>query len=710
MPAKLLRYSAAAIAPMVAGPLAAVAEPCHCADLNGDGVVNEADAQEYILLALAEDPKADFVAPFGRVDFFDFLSFLRLMETEPVEPNVLWLSFEDTSWYMLPAYGQDAVSTPNLDEKFFPDAVRFDRAWSTASVCSPARSTIISGAYATTYGSDFHRRAVNIPAEQYFFPRLLQDAGYYTTNNEKTDYNSIQSANAWHRSSGSASWTAAERAGRPFFSVFNSGHSHQVRIRSFHTDGRRDFDAMGITPVMPPYVPDGEDAYSDYQFHLESILGIDAWAGVHLDRLKQEGLDDETVVFFFSDHGGLLPRSKGYIFESGIRVPFGVRVPERLRCLLPDDLRGSVGSGSDRLVGFVDFAATILSIAGIEAPWHMQGEAFLGELAEPAREYQFAFSTNRWAHFLPDRAVTDGKYKYIRRFLPYRAHANRGNYQWGMPAAIEWDVYALESPPQGGDQRPEWMALYEPGSYLHRHEMLFDIEADPYEMNDLSEDPARAEDLERLRSVLLLHMKATRDLGLFPDSMRDAFGGVPIYDWVRDTNYDVSALIDAAWLASDPSPSDLPTLEGYLLSGDHALEFWGAAGCAMLAIRGQLATADLPQSLLALRGSTNWQVAAAAAEATALADEPGGIADQVARTVSNNDYAYSALETLSRFESVLPEIVVRSGPLRQVRTSNYRARAVLINLGQWPAADLYLNAYNLGLDTNQAVLPIGPLP
>ena len=696
-------------ATLIASTAIASAEPCHCADLVDDGVIDSADLLEYLALANADDPRADFAAPFGQVDFFDLLSFLEIMDTDPVEPNILWLSFEDTSWYMLPAYGQTAVATPNLDE-FFPEAVRFDRAWSTAPVCSPARSTLISGSYATTYGSDYHRRAVNVPEQQYFFPRLMRDAGYYATNNQKTDYNALQSANAWDRNSSSATWTAGERADRPFFSVFNSGHSHQVRIRSFHTDGRRDFDAMGITPTMPPFGPDGPDAYSDYQFHLESIIGIDTWAGAHLDRLAQDQLDDETIVFFFSDHGGLLPRSKGYIFETGLRIPLGVRVPERLRCLLPDDLRQAVGGSSERLVGFVDFAATVLSIADIPAPNYMQGEAFLGDRATEPRDYQYAFMTNRWAHFLPDRAVTDGKYKYIRRFLPYRAHSNRGNYQWGMPAAIEWDVYALEGPPQGGAQQPEWMALYEPTSYLNQAEMLFDIEADPFEMNDLSQDPARAADLERLRDKLFLNMKITRDLGLFPDSMRDSFGGVPIYNWVRDNNYNVSKLIEAAWLASDPSPTDIPTLETHITSGDEALEFWGAAGYAMLAANGQLAAADLPAALIALSASPNTQVAAAAAEARALAGDPGGIDDQVARTVANNDYAYSALETLSRFPAARAEVLSRSTPLRPVRTSNYRARAVLINIGLWPAADLYLNAYNLGLQTNQTVMSIGPLP
>ena len=139
MPNVVIRLTIAAWLAQALGHASGVAEPCHCADLNKDGLVDNADLNEYLLLATAGDPAADYVAPFGQVDFFDFLSFLELMETDPVEPNLLWLSFEDTSWYMLPAYGQDAVSTPNLDEKFFPEAVRFDRAWSTASVCSKAQ-------------------------------------------------------------------------------------------------------------------------------------------------------------------------------------------------------------------------------------------------------------------------------------------------------------------------------------------------------------------------------------------------------------------------------------------------------------------------------------------------------------------------------------------------------------------------------------------
>ncbi|MEM1183766.1 MAG: sulfatase [Planctomycetota bacterium] len=688
--------------------VASAAEPCHCADLAPpEGVVDAADLEEYLTRANTNDAKADFVAPFGVVDFFDVLAFLKLMDTAPVEPNVLWLSFEDTSWYALPAYGQTAVSTPNLDERFFSDAVRFDRAWSTAPVCSPARSTLISGSYATTYGSDFHRRSINVPADQYFFPRLLQANGYFTTNNRKTDYNAVQNSQAWNQNNNSASWTSSSRNGRPFFSVYNSNHTHTGRVRSWHTDGRRDFSAAGINPTLPPHVPDLPDVYSDLQFHLEGIQGIDEWVGRHLDRLEQAELDDQTVVFVFADHGGLLPRGKGYVFETGLRVPFGVRVPARLRCLLPDDLRTQVGRGSDRLVGFVDFAATVLSLAGVESPAHIQGKAFLGEHAEPARDYQFAFVTNREGHFAPDRAVTDGRYKYIRRFIPHRHHGNRNNYQWGMPAWIAWDDYVYAGPADN----EIWMRPYTPNSDATKAEMLFDIQADPYETLDLSEDPARQADLARLRTQLEQHMRTTMDLGLFPDNMRDIYSGAPIYDWVRQANYDVDGLITAAWLASNPTPADTPTLLGYLNDDDRALKFWGAVGYASLAATGQIGPSDLPGKLDGVSGNGNWQVASAAAEAKALGGDPSELDRQITRILTNNNaYAYSAIETLTRFDHVAPEILSRSGDLQAAAPSNFKARAIMVNLGQYPPRDLFAGQYNNGLGVNQDIRDIGPLP
>lgn len=683
---------------------------CHCADLAEPfGEIDWVDVFEYLARVEAEDPRTDLTEPFGSIDFFDTIAYLELAGTPPIQPNILWLTFEDTSDYTLPAYGQTAISTPNLDERVFGRGLRFDRAWSTAPVCSPARSSIISGSYATTYGTDVHRQAINVPEGEYFFPRELRASGYYTTNNSKTDYNSVQSSQAWDANGNSASWTNPNRNGRPFFSVYNSNATHTGRVRSWHLDGRRDFAAQGIVPVLPPHVPDLPETNSDYAFHLEGVEDIDTWVGVHLDALEAAGVADETIVFVFSDHGGLLPRGKGFVFETGLRVPFGLYVPPKLRCLLPTDLQLPPGSSTDRLIGFVDLAATVLSIAGIEPPAGMQGEAQLGKHAQPAREYQFGFVANREAHYAPDRTVTDGRYKYIRRFIPYRHHGLRNFYQWGMPAWVAWDQYAYEGDP--GLANELWMRPYTPGSAMTKAEMLFDITADPYELNDLSTDPAHAARLADFRTRLGQHMRDTEDLGFFPPNMRDIYNGTPIHTWVRDTSYDIDGLIAAAELASLATPADAPAFLANLNSDDRALKFWGAVGYANLASQGQITAAELPSALNSALNNGNWAIGAAAAEAFVLAGNPAPIDQQIDRVVGNgNQYAYSALATLTRFPNAASEIASRAQPLLDVAASSNRARAICINLGLWPAADLFPNSYNNGLSVNQDVRGIGPLP
>ena len=697
---------------MLAGSAVAGSAGCNCADLaEPRGVLDIDDVLTYLDAFATGQPRADLAEPIGDFNIDDILTFLNwFADGELFQPNILWLSFEDTSYYTLPAYGQTAITTPDIDDRLFAKGLRFDRAWSTAPVCSPARSTIISGSYATTYGSDVHRQSINVPSDQYFFPRLLQSAGYYTTNNSKTDYNSRQSSQAWNRNGGSATWRAGERADRPFFAVFNSNNTHTSRVRSWHLEGRRDFAAMGITPTLPPHVPNVQETNSDYAFHLEGVMDINTWVGRHLDALESEGVADDTVVFFFSDHGGLLPRGKGYVFETGLRIPFGVRVPPRLRCLLPDGLLLPPGSGTDRLVGFVDFAATALSLAGLEAPDHMQGRAFLGNHAAEARDYQFGFVANREDHFAPDRAVTDGRYKYIRRFIPHRHHGLRNSYQWGMPAWIAWDAYVYEGSPVFQQER--WLRPYVPGSTATKAELLFDTEADPFELNDLSEDPAHAARLLEFRGVLGQHMRETQDLGLFTMNRRDSYGGEPIHTWVRSTGYDVDGLITAAETASLATRDDIPALTGYLASEVEMLKFWGAIGFSTLAAAGEITAAELPEAFQPLFSSGNWAIAAAASEAYALAGHEDPRLDlQVTRVVNNgNKYAYSSLATLTRFDSVHDDLNAVVGPFESIAQNNFRARAVLINLNRWSAMNLFPGKYNAGVNVNTNTRGIGPLP
>ena len=257
-----------------------------------------------------------------------------LSAKDDIRPNILWLTFEDTSAYEFGCYGNKDVSTPNVDS-LAQRGVQFMNAWSVGPQSSPARSSLITGCYAPTYGMDFHPVPFDTP-EDIFFPQRLREAGYYCTNNNKTHYNTTtDNKSCWDECNKKASYNSPKRKdGQPFFAVFNTVTSHMGRIRTFHTDGRRDYTREGIYPqllTLPSYVPDLPEVRSDYAGHLEAVQDVDKWVKIYLDDLKEKGLDENTIIFFFSDHGGCVPRGKGYLFESGLRVPLVVYFPEKFK-------------------------------------------------------------------------------------------------------------------------------------------------------------------------------------------------------------------------------------------------------------------------------------------------------------------------------------------------------------------------------------------
>lgn len=236
---------------------------------------------------------------------------------------------------------------------------------------------------------------------------------------------------------------------QPFFAVFNTVVSHMGRIRTFHTEGRRDYTREGIYPSLlslPSYLPDLPEIRSDYAAHLESVQDVDTWLGFFLKDLKDRGLDKNTIIFFFSDHGGCLPRGKGYLYESGLKVPLIIYFPPKWRHL------AKVSSGKEYgLINFTDLAPTVLSLAGVRPPRHMQGNAIYGKFVNKGkREMQFALASNQLHHFMPVRAVTDGRFKYIRSYIPYRQFALRNYYQWGMPSNQVWDELILKGGGESG--------------------------------------------------------------------------------------------------------------------------------------------------------------------------------------------------------------------------------------------------------------------
>ena len=624
-------------------------------------------------------------------------------------PNILWLTFEDASWYLFGCYGNTQVHTPVMDS-LAREGVLFTNAWASAPQSSPARSSLITGCYATTYGMDFHPYPFDTP-EGIFFPQLLRDAGYYCTNNNKTHYNTtLDHKSCWDECDKTASYNSPARAeGQPFFAVFNTVTSHMGRYRTFHTDGRRDYTQEGIYPSLlelPGHLPDLPQVRSDYAANLEAAQDVDKWVGMFLQDLRDRGLADNTIIFVFSDHGGCQPRGKGYVYETGLRVPMIAYFPPRYR----DLWQGAQPGEDDRLVNFVDLGPTVLSLAGIKTPKTMQGKALAGRFAaSQEREIDFALTANQLHHFVPMRAARDKRYKYIRSYIPYRQEALRNYYQWGMPANKAWDEFVL----LGRCSDP----VYELPFRAHPSERLYDLSQDIFETNDLSGDAAMGEALKKLSEAVSEHIRQTVDLGFFLPTTR---GRGVLYDMVRTGRYPLAQLYDLVEKAGVATVSDFDYLCEYLGSEYDEMRFWAVVGMAVLATGGHLPQA--PGGLVDLMADDNPYVAAEAALACAYAGR-GEEAVKVLACSGGEEYRkvfFSALECLaldpSMRELVMEELpaleqAARDLPRVQNEDAGLMARGILADLGVISVWDIHgPESYQVGLKLNHGRRKMVPLP
>lgn len=623
-------------------------------------------------------------------------------------PNILWVTFEDTSSYEFGCYGNKDVHTPNADS-LAAQGIQFMNAWSVAPQSSPARSSLITGCYAPTYGMDVHPVSYDTPAD-IFFPQRLREAGYYCTNNSKTHYNSTNNNKAcWDECTKTASYNSPKRGkDQPFFAVFNTVTSHMGRIRTFHTDGRRDYTKEGIYTellTLPSYVPDLPEVRSDYAGHLEAVQDVDTWLGFFLKDLKDKGLDDNTIIFFFSDHGGCVPRGKGYLYESGLKVPLIAYFPEKWKHL------ANGKSGKDNsLVNFTDLGPTVLSLAGVKPTKNMQGKAIFGEYAsKEERKVQFAFAANQLHHFMPVRAVTDGHIKYMRSYIPYRQFALRNYYQWGMPSNKAWDKLVLGN----HNTNPDWALTFD----AHPAEMLFDLDKDPGELHDLSSSPEYAEVLAKMRNELSNHIRNTHDLGFFLPTSRT---GHVLYDVVRKDKYPMEELYKLVEAAGIGDVASLPLFEKAIASSHRDMRFWGAVGYAELAHKKQIS--QCPQALADLLKDEDPYVASEAAYAVAYLGKPQ---EGIARLINpakeeDRKIGYSSLECISLdpamrdyIRQFLPQLkeAAETLPRKKNEDSGLMARGILVNLGELDIKLLHgPEAYKEGLKLNHGRRPMVPLP
>ncbi len=418
-------------------------------------------------------------------------------------PNILWISCEDIC-PDLGCYGDKYSHTPNID-KLAGEGIRYTHAFSVAGVCAPSRSAIITGMYPTTISTHHMRCKAVPPAYVKCFPEYLRAAGYYCTNNVKTDYNFDAPVTAWDECSNKAHWRN-RATGQPFFSVFNLTVTHESQIRCKPEQFARHMAKVApedrhdpAKAVLPPYYPDTPIVRNDWARYHDLITAMDLQLADLLKQLEEDGLADKTIVFFFGDNGRGLPRAKRWTYDSGIHIPLVVRWPDRR----------NAGTVCDDLVSFIDFGPTVLSLAGVKVPAHMQGRPFLGEQKAAARDYVFAARDRMDETYDIIRAVRDKRFKYIRNFKPGRPYAQYIDYMDQMPTLKEMRRLNKEGKLTGPQkifflpEKPE--------------EELYDCVEDPHEIKNLAGSPEHRETLVKMRKVLDEWMKDTKDLGLIPE-------------------------------------------------------------------------------------------------------------------------------------------------------------------------------------------------
>ena len=481
-------------------------------------------------------------------------------------PNILWVTCEDIG-PQLHACGDDYAVTPNLDKLCQRGSI-YMNAWSNAPVCAPARTTIISGVYPPSTGSEHMRSDTRMPAGWKMFPAYLREAGYYCSNNVKEDYNLAKPPGTWDDSSNKAHWRN-RGAGQPFFSVFNLLITHESQIRTRPHQWIHDPAKVRV----PAYHPDTPEVRQDWAQYYDNITTMDGQAGKLLDDLAKDGLADDTIVFFYGDHGSGMPRSKRWPYDSGLNVSIVVSIPEKFRHLAPSDY--VAGGKNNRLVGFIDLAPTVLSLAGVKAPAFYQGHAFLGPRTAAPQQHSFGFRGRMDERYDCVRSVRNARYVYVKNYMPHKIYGQHLDYMWETPTTPVWERLYKEGKLNAAQRR-----FWEPKP----PEELYDLAADRDEVNDLAQSPAHRAVLDELRAAHRQHTLAIRDVGLLPEvelHSRPGVDGAP-YDVGHDPRqYPMERVLAAAELASGLKPGVTPKLLEALRDPDSGVRYWGAMGVLM---------------------------------------------------------------------------------------------------------------------------------
>lgn len=494
-------------------------------------------------------------------------------EDTPDRPNILWITSEDNGISWVSCYGGTNVETPAIDN-LAKEGFRYRYCFDNAAVCAPTRSCWITGMYGISNGTQPMRSRNVIPHDKIsYYPDLLRKVGYHTSNPTKTDYNigGREDKECWDYKGGKEPYGWRMRQpGQPFFAVFNIGSSHESRAHGKVDNTRHDPAKM----KLHSYHPDLPVIRQNYAKYADAVQDMDRGVQRCLDALKEDGLYENTIIIYNSDHGGVMARSKRFLYSSGVHCPLVIRIPEKFKHLYP---ASEPGMTVDRLVSFVDMPKTWLSLVGAEIPDTFQGTVFLGEGTEPEPRYHIAFRERADERLDHVRMIRDARYAYHKNYMPYAPAGHHLAYLWKAPATAAWEQHHREGKTDEVTGR-----FFRP----RVSEEFYDNQKDfdnIHNLIDASEHQAR---IKTMKAALRRKQLELCDSGLLPERMRErraAKHNLTIYEMVRDKKiYPLETYLDAADLALARDPKHLNLFLEHMSHADEGMRWWAIVGIHLL--------------------------------------------------------------------------------------------------------------------------------
>lgn len=503
-------------------------------------------------------------------------------------PNILWITSEDNGISWVSCYGGTNAHTPAIDQ-LASEGFRYRYCFDNAAVCAPTRSCWITGMYAISNGTQPMRSRNLIPHDQIkYYPDLLRQAGYHTSNPGKTDYNigGREDKACWDYKGGKQrfGWRM-RKPGQPFFAVVNIGDSHESRAHGSVENPPNDPAQM----KLHSYHPDLPVIRKNYAKYAGAVERMDGKVKETLEALKSDGLYEDTIIIYNSDHGGVMARSKRFLYSSGVHCPLVIRIPEKFKHLYPAEKPGST---VDRIVSFVDMPKTWLSLAGAEIPDQFQGLIFLGQDTEPAPRYHLGFRERADERLDSVRLMRDQRYSYHVNYMPYAPAGQHLAYLWKAPATPAWEQHHRE-----GKTNQITGRFFEP----RVSEEFYDNQTDFDNVHNLINKPEHQTKIRQLKQALRRKQLELFDSGLLPEKMRErraAANQLTIYEMVRNKKlYPLEEYLDAADLALARDPRNLKQFVAWLTDPDEGLRWWAVVGLHLLETNAAAAADSLTHAL-----------------------------------------------------------------------------------------------------------------